>query len=40
MNELASALDAYRTRQKTTAPSRPLVDEATRDALRELGYTE
>ena len=39
MDELASSLDAYRTRAKTTAP-RPLVDDATRELLRELGYTQ
>jgi len=40
LDELAAALDEYRARGATTAPTRPLVDDATRELLRELGYSE
>jgi hypothetical protein len=40
MDELASFLDVYRARARTTAPVRPVVDETTQELLRELGYTE
>ncbi|MBW2397903.1 MAG: sulfatase [Deltaproteobacteria bacterium] len=40
MNELTSSLDEHRARAKTTAPTRPLVDDGTRELLRKLGYTE
>jgi len=40
LDELDSRLDEYRARARKSAPPRPVVDEATHELLRDLGYTE